>query len=302
MQLVMLSGGVGGARMARGLAAIPGADVTVVVNTGDDDIIHGLHVSADLDTVMYTLAGVEGPHGWGRAGESWRAMDEMGRFDDADTSFRLGDTDLAVNLYRTGRLHRGDRLSDITQSLCGGFGIPTRVLPATDDDIRTIVVTPAGEFDFQTYFVRRRHVDPVLGVRFDGADAATPAPGVIEAIERADAVLIAPSNPVLSIWPILAIPGMHSAVAAVGIVVAVSPLIGGLAVKGPAVEAMSGVGLQSDLAGVVAAYGGLVTHLVFDSEEVGTPPPGVELLRTNTMIAEAAAAARLGEEIIEWLA
>jgi LPPG:FO 2-phospho-L-lactate transferase len=302
MQLVMLSGGVGGARMARGLAAIPGAEVTVVVNTGDDDIIHGLHVSADLDTVMYTLAGVEGPHGWGRAAESWRAMDEMDRFADADTSFRLGDTDLAVNLYRTGRLHRGDRLSDITLSLCAGFGIATRVLPATDDDVRTTVVTPAGEFDFQTYFVRRRHVDPVLGLRFDGADAAVPAPGVIEAIEKADAVLIAPSNPVLSIWPILAIPGLRSTVAAVGTVVAVSPLIGGVAVKGPAVEAMRGVGLQSDLAGVVAAYGGLVTHLVIDSEEVGTPPPGVELLQTNTMIAEAAAATRLGEEIIEWLA
>jgi LPPG:FO 2-phospho-L-lactate transferase len=301
MQLVMLSGGVGGARMARGLAAIPGADVTVVVNTGDDDLIHGLHVSADLDTVVYTLAGEEGPHGWGRSGETWRAMDELGRFPNADTTFRLGDVDLAVNLYRTGRLVAGDPLSAITADICGGFGISTRILPATDDPLRTMVTTPAGELDFQTYFVRRRHADAVTGIRFAGADGANPAPGVLEALSAADAVVIAPSNPVLSIWPILAVPGIRDAVRSVGTVVAVSPLIGGRAIKGPAAEAMRGVGLTNDLDGIIDAYDGLVSHLVIDATETTAPPPGVAILRTDTMIAEPAAAAALAQEILTWL-
>jgi LPPG:FO 2-phospho-L-lactate transferase len=302
MQLVMLSGGVGGARMARGLAAIPGAALTVVVNTGDDDLIHGLHVSADLDTVVYTLAGVEGPHGWGRSGETWRAMDEMARFPQADTSFRLGDTDLAVNLYRTGRLAAGHRLSAITADICDGFGIDTPVLPVTDDPVRTMVATPDGELDFQTYFVRRRHADEVTGIRFAGADQARPAPGVLDALHAADVVVIAPSNPVLSIWPILAVPEIREAVGSVGTVIAVSPLIGGRAVKGPAAEAMRGVGLSNDLAGIVEAYGGMVSHLVIDTAETTAPPEKVAVLRTDTMIAEPAAATRLAQEMLAWLA
>lgn len=302
MQLVMLSGGVGGARMARGLAAVPGTAFTVVVNVGDDDLIHGLHVSADLDTVVYTLAGEEGPQGWGRAGETWRAMDDLTRFPHADTSFRLGDSDLAVNLYRTGRLASGDRLSDITADICHGFGITTPILPATDDSVRTMVATPAGELDFQTYFVRRRHADEVTGIRFAGADQAKPAPGVLDALARADAVVIAPSNPVLSIWPILAVPGIRDAVGSVGIVAAVSPLIGGRAVKGPAAEAMRGVGLTNDLAGIIEAYGGIVSHLVIDTTETSAPPADVSILRTDTMIADPAAAAALAQEILRWLA
>lgn len=302
MQLVMLSGGVGGARMARGLAASPGAALTVVVNVGDDDIIHGLHVSADIDTVVYTLAGIEGPQGWGRAGESWRAMDEMERFPGADTSFRLGDADLAVNLYRTGRLRAGDALSAVTRDVCTGLGVDVAVLPVTDDQMRTVVSTPAGDLDFQTYFVRRRHADQVLGIRFMGAEAARPAPGVLEAITSADIVVIAPSNPVLSVWPILAVPGVRAAVEAAGPVVAISPLIGGRAVKGPAAEAMRGVGLTNDLDGILAAYGGLVTHLVIDTDEPAEPAAAVQVLRTNTMIAEPAAAAALAGEILQWLA
>jgi LPPG:FO 2-phospho-L-lactate transferase len=301
MQLVMLSGGVGGARMARGLAAIPGAETTVVVNVGDDDIIHGLHVSADLDTVVYTLAGVEGPEGWGRADETWRAMEEMERFPAADTSFRLGDTDLALNLYRTGRLRNGDPLSAITRDICRGLGVEAAVVPATDQELRTIVSTPNGDFDFQTYFVRRRHRDAVSAIRFVGAESAEPAPGVLEAIASADMVVIAPSNPVLSIWPILAVPGIRTAIEASSTVVAVSPLIGGRAVKGPAVEAMRGVGLTADLAGVVDSYGGLLTHLVIDDEETAVPPDGVTVLKTNTMIADPAAARKLAEEITTWV-
>ena len=301
MRLVMLSGGVGGARMARGLARLPKAGITLVVNVADDDLIHGMAVSADLDTVVYTLAGLEGPAGWGRAEETWRIMTEMERFPAADTSFRLGDLDLATNIYRTGRLAEGDRLSDITRDICTGFGIDMTVLPASDDQIRTMVTIDDGEIDFQTYFVRRRHEDRILGLRYDGVETAGPAPGVLEAIATADAVLIGPSNPVLSVWPILEIPGVREALAAAPAIAAVSPLISGRALKGPAVDALRSVGLTPDLNGIVGAYRGLVTHLVIDDTETGSPPPDVDLLRTNTLIAEPGAAARLAVEITEWL-
>lgn len=302
MQLVMLSGGVGGARMARGLAALPEAGITLVVNVADDDLIHGLSVSADLDTVVYTLAGLAGPAGWGRADESWRVMAELERFPEADTTFRLGDLDLATNLYRTGRLVAGDPLSTITADICKGLGVALTVLPATDDPVRTVVTIEDGEIDFQTYFVRRQHKDDILGLRFDGAAGAQPAPGVLEAITVADVVLIAPSNPVLSIWPVLAIPGIREAVHGVPKVVAVSPLISGRALKGPAVGAMRSAGIEPDLGGVVEAYGGLVTHLVIDDTESGVPPDTVDVLRTNTLIGEPAAARRLAHDVVAWLA
>ncbi len=301
MQLVMLSGGVGGARMARGLIATPGADITVVVNVADDDLIHGVHVAADLDTVVYTLAGAEGPEGWGRSGETWRVMEELSRFPEADISFRLGDLDLAVNLYRSGRLRAGHRLSAITADVCRGMDVQATVLPATDDIVRTTVITDVGELDFQTYFVRRRHQDTILGVEFRGAATSSPAPGVLEAIERSELIIIGPSNPILSVWPILAIPGIRLALDGSAPVVAVSPLIGGRAIKGPAVEAMRAMGLTNDPNGIVEAYGGLVTHLVIDDRENTPAPPGVEVLRTNTMIAEPESAARLAAEIIDWL-
>ena len=301
MQLVMLSGGVGGARMARGLVATPEAEITVVVNVADDDLIHGVHVAADLDTVVYTLAGVEGPSGWGRADETWHVMDELERFPGADTSFRLGDRDLALNLYRTGRLAAGDPLSTITTEICRTLGVGARVLPATDDRVRTRVLVADGELDFQTYFVRRRHRDEILGIEYSGIDDAKPAPGVIEAIATADIVIIGPSNPVLSVWPILGIPGITEAIERRRPVAAVSPLISGRAVKGPAVEAMRSAGLGADLQGVVDAYRGLVTHLVIDDTDTTPLPDGVGLLRTNTMIEEPEAASRLAAEIMEWL-
>jgi LPPG:FO 2-phospho-L-lactate transferase len=302
MELVVLSGGVGGARMARGLAATPECRLTVVVNVGDDDLVHGLHVAADLDTVVYTLAGVEGPHGWGRAAETWTVMDELSRFIGANTSFRLGDLDLAVNLYRTGRLAAGDRLSAITAAIATGLGVvDAAVIPVTDDRLRTVVETVAGTFDFQTYFVRRRHADAVTGVSFEGAATATPAPGVMAALERAAAIVIAPSNPVLSIWPVLAVPGIRETLAGRR-VVAVSPLIGGRAVKGPAAEVMEALGLGASVSGVLAAYDGLVSHLVMDTTDPEEPPPGLAVLRTDTMIAAPEASRRLGEEIVRWLA
>jgi LPPG:FO 2-phospho-L-lactate transferase len=198
-------------------------------------------------------------------------------------------------------LATGDRLSAITADIAAGFDVVTRITPVSDDRIRTRVGTDAGELDFQTYFVRRRHTDRVTGIRFDGIETARPAPGVIETIRTSDAVVIAPSNPVLSIWPILGVEGVEAAIAEVGRVVAVSPLIRGQAVKGPAVEVMRGLGLPADSSGVLDAYRGLVTHLVIDDADDAPIPPGVNVLRTNTMIAEPNAGARLALEIMDWL-
>ncbi|HEY7823425.1 MAG TPA: 2-phospho-L-lactate transferase CofD family protein, partial [Acidimicrobiia bacterium] len=230
MKVVELSGGVGGARMARGLAAVPGVDLTVIVNVGDDASNHGLHISPDLDTVTYTLAGVEGPRGWGRADDTFTLNDELGRFG-VDNTFQLGDRDLALKLFRTNELANGARLSEVTGAIARAFDVRATILPATDNLLRTMVRTAAGWLTFQEYFVKRLHEDEVLDLRFDGAGDARPAPGVLEAIRDADMVMVGPSNPPLSIWPILAIEEVRSAVAAHPSVTAISPLIGGKTVK-----------------------------------------------------------------------
>ncbi|HSM43881.1 MAG TPA: 2-phospho-L-lactate transferase CofD family protein, partial [Acidimicrobiia bacterium] len=188
--------------MARGLAALPEVELTVVVNVGDDAHNHGLRVSPDLDTVVYTLAGVEGSLGWGRAADTFALNDELGRFG-VDNTFQLGDRDLALKLFRTNEMSRGAPLSEVTDRVARSFEIDARVVPATDDPTRTMVRLAEGWVGFQEYFVARRHRDDVLELRFDGADSARPAPGVLNSIARADRVIIGPSNPPLSIWPIL---------------------------------------------------------------------------------------------------
>jgi len=299
MRVVELSGGVGGARMARGLAASPGVDLTVVVNVGDDETIHGLHVSPDIDTVMYTLAGVEGPEGWGRSGDSFDANTELGRFG-ADNRFRLGDLDLALNLHRTSRLAAGEPLSVVTGALAKAFELGPAVLPATDDVLRTEVRLSDGWTSFQDYFVIRGNRDRVLEIRYRGSESATPAPGVLEAIQSSDLVVIAPSNPPLSIWPILAIPPMRQAVASHDRVVAVSPLFGGRALKGPADRVMASLGLPPGNRGVVEAYRGLIGTLVIDrqdSDDAGLLKE-VEVIVTDTRIGDVVAARRLASELI----
>ncbi|MGH3650282.1 MAG: 2-phospho-L-lactate transferase CofD family protein, partial [Acidimicrobiia bacterium] len=194
MRIVELSGGVGGARLARGLAALPGVELTVVVNVGDDAVNHGLQVSPDLDTVVYTLAGLEGPHGWGRQDDSFFFNQELTRFG-LDNTFRIGDRDLALKLYRTIEMGKNGTLSAVTESIAHSFGLAARVLPVTDDDVRTRVRVADGWLSFQEYFVDRRHQDTVLEIEFAGADRARPAPGVLEAITGADQVIIGPSNP-----------------------------------------------------------------------------------------------------------
>lgn len=299
MTVVELSGGVGGARMARGLAALDELDLTVVVNVGDDAANHGLAISPDLDTVVYTLAGLEGPQGWGRLGDTFSLNDELARFG-LDNGFKLGDRDLALKIYRTQALAGGASLSTVTDTVAASFGIEARIVPATDDHLRTMVRIADGWVTFQEYFVARRHRDEVLELRFDGADSARAAPGVVEAIAAADLVIIAPSNPPLSIWPILAIGEIREAVEAHPAVTAVSPLIGGKAVKGPADEVMAALGLRSGNPGVADAYSGLIDRLVIDSSDSDDVDSieDIDIIVTDILIKEPAAGARLAAELV----
>jgi LPPG:FO 2-phospho-L-lactate transferase len=298
MKIVQLSGGVGGARLARGFAAIRDVQLTVIVNVGDDAENHGLAISPDLDTVIYTLAGQEGPHGWGRRDDTFHFNTELGRFG-LDNTFKLGDRDLALKVYRTLELAKGVPLSKTTHSIVHSFEIDAEVIPVTDDRLRTKVKTDAGWLAFQEYFVDRRYRDDVLDLRFDGAETAMPAPGVIESIEEADLVVIGPSNPPLSIWPILAVPGVREAVETHRSVIAVSPLIGGKTVKGPADRVLEGLGLPKGNLGVAMSYDGLIRRLVIDqadAEEASTIP--VEVLVTETLITESDASRRLATELL----
>ncbi|MFQ5555872.1 MAG: 2-phospho-L-lactate transferase [Acidimicrobiia bacterium] len=300
---VLLSGGVGGARMARGLAAVlDEGDLTVVVNVGDDDEMYGLHVAADLDTVTYTLAATEGREGWGVRDDTFATMEGLAELG-IDTRFRLGDRDLVTCLARTISLSEGGLLSAYTTKLAAALGVAQRILPATDDVVRTEVQTPDGTWlGFQDYFVLRGTRDEVAAVRYRGADAAKPAPGVVDAIRNASLVVIAPSNPPLSVWPILAVPGIREAVADHPCVIAVSPLIGGRALKGPADRVMASLGLPAGNEGVAAAYTGLLDHLVIDHEDtadIAMLQTRCPVTATDTRIAAADAAARLAAEIIE---
>ncbi|MBN2114618.1 MAG: YvcK family protein [Acidimicrobiia bacterium] len=290
--------------MGRGLAAVvPPAALTVVVNVGDDEEIYGLHVAPDLDTVAYTLAGREGLQGWGVAGDTFAVMGHLDALG-VDTRFRLGDTDLAVNLLRTAALRSGEPLSATSNRIAAALGVPCRLLPATDDWVRTRVRTQGGEWlSFQDYFVLRGHRDEVAEVRYDGAAGARPAPGVLEALAGAALVVIAPSNPPLSIWPILAVPGIREAVAAVPRVIAVSPLFGGKALKGPADRVMAALGLPPGNAGVLAAYEGLLTDLMIDrgdaADLAALSGGAVRLHAADTRIADPTAAARFARRLLE---
>lgn len=300
--VTVLAGGVGGARAARGFDSVlpPGA-LTIVVNVGDDERIHGVHVSADIDTVLYTLADREGPEGWGLAGDTFTVMDRLAA-EGEDTTFRLGDTDLALCLARTRALDAGEALSSIVARTAMLLGITRRVIPVTDGALRTHIETTTGAWlGFQEYFVYRRQRDEVASIEYTGAGLSVPAPGVLDAIAAADLVVIAPSNPPLSVWPILAVPGVRDAVAAARRVLAISPLFAGVALKGPAHRVMASLGLPPGTAGVLAAYRGLLTDLVIDSGDAGdvTDHDGeVALHATDTRIARRDDAARLASFIM----
>ena len=304
-KVVLLSGGVGGARLARGLAALDDVDLTVVVNVGDDETIYGLHVSPDLDTVMYTVAGVESPEGWGLTADTFTVMKRLALFG-TETRFRIGDRDLATNLYRTQELLLGVPLSEITARIATALGAPGTILPATEHPLRTKVKTSGGEWlSFQEYFVFRGFEDEVVDLRFDGASTAAPAPGVLTAIETAEAVIIGPSNPPLSIWPILAVKEVASAIEASGRVIAVSPLFGGRALKGPTDRVMASLGLPGGNAGVIAAYAGLLHDLVIDTgdahERAELGELGVKIHIGDTRIADPTAAWTFADWLVDLL-
>jgi LPPG:FO 2-phospho-L-lactate transferase len=299
--LVALCGGVGAAKLLRGLVAVlPPADVVPVVNTADDFVLHGLSISPDLDTVTYTLAGAVNPEtGWGRAGESWRVMEELERYGGA-TWFRLGDTDLALHLYRTQRLHEGARLSEVSAEIADAWGLGTRPLPMTDDPVETMLTVDGREIGFQDYFVARRHAVAVEAVRFAGCESSTPAPGVLDALASADRVVICPSNPIVSVGPILAVPGIEPALSARRAdTVAVSPLVAGAALKGPADRLMAELGHEASVVGVARLYAPLAATLVIDDADAALAPQveaeGMRCVVAPTVMhgpAEAAALAR----------
>jgi LPPG:FO 2-phospho-L-lactate transferase len=267
--ILTLAGGVGAARFLRGLLrVVDPRECTAVVNVGDDVELHGLWVSPDLDTVTYTLADAIDPErGWGLAGETWHAMESLGRYGGI-TWFNLGDRDLGTHLYRTHRRREGASLSEVTAEIVAAWGLELRVLPVTDDRVETrVVLAETGtEVNFQEYFVKHRHGVAVSGVRFAGVEQTSPAPGVLDAIGAADVVVVAPSNPIVSIGPLLAVPGVRDAVRARrASTVAVSPIVGGAALKGPADRMLVELGHESSVVGVARLYRDLASVLVIDA-------------------------------------
>jgi LPPG:FO 2-phospho-L-lactate transferase len=300
----VLAGGVGGARFLQGLIEVvdPSA-VTIVGNVGDDLEPYGLHVSPDLDTVLYTLTGrIDAEKGWGVRGDTPRAL-EQARALGAEAWFWLGDLDLGLHMARTEMLRAGLPLSAATARLAAAMGLRATLLPSTDDRLRTMITTPAGEVDFQTYYVRRQHADAVLGIRFDGAEAARPAPGVLEAIVAADVVVIAPSNPFISIDPILAVPGIRAAVEARrDDVVAVSPIVAGKALRGPAAAMLQTLGYETSAVGVAGLYRSLAGALLIDREDAAAAGRvealGLRPRVTGTIMADADAKRALAVEAL----
>jgi len=314
--LVALCGGVGAARMLSGLIrVIPPEEITAIVNVGDDLVLHGLQISPDLDTVTYTLAGLDNQEtGWGVAGESWNAMDELGRLGGEDW-FRLGDRDLATHLFRTGRMRKGSSLSAVTAAIAERRGIGVRLFPVSDDPVRTRVTLadqttmgpPGTEVGFQDYFVRLRHDVAVSGVRFEGADTARPAPGVLDALESAERIVVCPSNPVVSIGPLLAVPGVREALlAARQRTVAVSPIVAGTALKGPADRLMAELGTESSVVGVARLYSGWVGTLVIDTADLqhvaGVEAEGMRCVVAPTVMSSPERAAQLARVVIDVVA
>jgi LPPG:FO 2-phospho-L-lactate transferase len=305
---VVLSGGIGGARFLRGVVdAVDPANVTAIVNVGDDLDVLGLAISPDLDSVLYALAGLsDEERGWGRAAETWHALEAVESLG-GEAWFRLGDRDLGLHLVRTQALRAGDPLSTVTARVAAALGLETTILPATDEPLRTWLDTPNGSFDFQHWFVGRAHRDPVDRVRFEGVADAQPAPGVLEALHEAELILIAPSNPFVSIGPILAVERIRSALERRRVpCVAVSPLIGGEAVKGPAASMLSRLEGGTTAAHLAQCYLGLIDALVIDEADAddgdGVAELGVRPIVTQTLMRDAEARRKLAEAALNAVA
>ena len=300
MRVAVLAGGLGGSRFARALGeTLDPRDVAVVGNVGDDLEVSGLHVSPDLDTILYTLAGLlDEDKGWGRAEETWNARETAVQVG-AETWFQLGDRDLGLHLVRTEALRRGEPLSSVTARLVRALGVEATLLPATDARLRTWVETPAGELSFQEWFVRRQHRDEVDGVRFEGAEEARAAPGVVAALEAADLIAIAPSNPFVSIGPILAVAEIRQALERRRVpAVAVSPLIGGRTVRGPADRMLARLAGGTGPAQVTQCYKGLIDVPVVDEADADEDAGDVRTVVTRTLMSDADARRRLAEAVL----
>lgn len=308
-QIVALAGGVGGAKLALGLAAIVADQLTIVVNTGDDFEHLGLHISPDLDTVMYTLAGVANPEtGWGRVGETWNFMAALTQLG-GESWFNLGDRDLATHVERTRRLRGGETLSAVTADLCRRLGIVARVLPMSDDPVRTVVATAEeGELDFQHWFVRRRCEPRVQAIRFADVENARPLPAALAALDNPDlrGLVICPSNPFVSIAPILEVPGLRAALEQVRAPrVAVTPIVGGQAIKGPAAKMLAELGHPVSAVGVAACYKGLIDGFVLDQVDAAAKPEiealGIQVMVADTVMRTHADKRRLAAETLEFV-
>jgi LPPG:FO 2-phospho-L-lactate transferase len=300
VKVVVLAGGLGGSRLALALAeTLEPEKLTIVGNVGDDLEVLGLHVSPDLDTILYTLTGrLDESKGWGRSDESWHALETAGELH-GESWFRLGDRDIGLHLVRTEALRRGEPLSDVTARLARALGLEAALLPATDDRLRTWLETPAGEFDFQTWFVARRHEDEVDGVRFEGAETARPAPGVVEALDEADLIAIAPSNPYVSVAPILAVAGIRAGIERRSApAVAVSPLIAGRAVRGPADRMLARRAGGTGPRQVTDCYKGLIDALVVDEADADEEA-GIRTIVTRTLMHDADSRRRVAEAVLD---
>jgi LPPG:FO 2-phospho-L-lactate transferase len=305
MRVAALAGGTGAAKLLRGLVTVlDRSALSVIVNTGDDAEVWGLHISPDLDSVMYALAGVlDAGRGWGRADETFRCLSAMAAYGEP-TWFGLGDRDLATHLIRTRALRDGQSLATITATLCRALGVTPRVLPMSDDAVRTIIRTPDGRLGFQEYFVRDKCQADVIGVDYDAAERARPAPGVLDAIASADVVVVCPSNPVTSIGPILAVPGIADALAATRArVIGVSPIVAGAAVSGPAGALMRAHGLPVSPVGVARAYAPWLSTLLVARDDAGCAAElaalRVTAVPTDVMMPDAAREIALARVVLE---
>jgi LPPG:FO 2-phospho-L-lactate transferase len=301
MKVALLAGGTGGTKLAHGFSMLDEVELSVIVNVADDLELHGLHVSPDIDAVLYTLSDlIETQRGWGVANDTYTAHAMFARFGEP-IWFTLGDADLATHVTRTRLLSEGTSLTDATASMAAALGIRSRILPATDERCRTVILTDDGPLEFQDYFVRHRQEPEVRGVRLEGVEGARPTAAVLEAIGEADVVVIGPSNPIVSIGPILAMAGMRDAILGVQRRVGVSPIIGGKALKGPAARMLASLGHEVSAAAVARIYGDLLTHWVVDTVDAESADRirdlGIEPVVLESVMSGAADRARLAREL-----
>lgn len=302
MKILALAGGVGGAKLADGLAKGVEAELTVIVNTGDDFTHHGLHISPDVDTVMYTLSGLANAEtGWGLAGDTFQNFNMLAKYGQAPW-FRIGDLDIATHVLRTDLLAQGKSLSEVTAILARELGIRAAILPMTDDRVRTMIETPEGVLPFQEYFVKQRWQPVAKAIRFDGIETAAPAPGALDAIARADLIVFCPSNPYLSLDPILKLRGMREALRNTRAkIVAVSPIVGGEAIKGPAAKIMRELGVEPTPVAVARHYADLLDTFVLDAQDAAHEPDiaalGMKTLVTDTIMRSVEDRVRLARKV-----